>query len=193
MSRSLKFATLFPEELNLNGDQANLIILAKRLSWQQVSVDIHPINNSRILDADLVFVGHGSVAAWNAIETKEPELFSILAELVNGGANVFAVASGAVRLAKALGIEVNEAEHRSEFVSYEQVIGYLNSSSSFEPVVRVKNSILTLLHGPVLAKNPVFADQICIEAGWITKAPEGDLKKEIDELARASRKIALEH
>ena len=193
MSKDLKFATIFPDELNLNGDQANLLVLAKRLSWQGVSVSIQSTTHGNISDADLVFVGHGSVAAWNAIDSKEPELFEALAQLVHGGAYVFAVASGAIRLAQALGMEVSEVEHRSEFVAFDQVVGYLNSSSSLEPVVRFKNATLTLLHGPVLAKNPNFADRLCIEAGWISEAPAGHLKDEIDELAGASRKIALEH
>lgn len=193
MSKKLTFASIFPEDLNLNGDQANLLVLAERLSWQGIQVEILPVTTEKIPDADLIFVGHGSFASWRSISDECPELRKNIVKLIEADEKVLAISSGAIWLADGLGISYQGTEHRSEFLSVDGIVGYLNSAVDLKAIVKHRKSILNMLHGPVLAKNPAFADQICIEAGWISQPPTGELKDEIDLLARQSRKTAFEH
>ena len=74
MSRAIRLATLFPSDLDLNGDQANLLVLLKRLEYRGVKAEIVELNDPSNLDFDLVFLGHGSMAAWAEIDKKHPDL-----------------------------------------------------------------------------------------------------------------------
>jgi CobQ-like glutamine amidotransferase family enzyme len=40
------------------------------------------------------------------------------------------------------------------------VLGYRNCASSLPDVAWIQNVLVTALHGPVLAKNPILADEI---------------------------------
>jgi len=193
VSKKIVLGTLFPEDLNLNGDQANLEILKKRLAWSGVNCEIRKVAPGTYGKVDLLFLGHGSIAAWKSIETHHPEIFKDLAKYVRDGGALFAVSSGATKVLGELGEAVNRVNHRSEFVSANGIVGYLNTDADIEPITRVKKSVFTLLHGPVLAKNPDFADELCIELGWINQRPSGEAVSKVDELAAVSRKTAFEN
>ncbi len=191
MSKVIKIGTLFPKHLNLNGDQANLLALQTRISEYGGSSSVTPVFDLA-LDFDLVFVGHGSQAAWADIESRNPQLLKGLAELVSNGKTVIAIGSGYVKLAGSLGMDVQTGVHRSEFVDVDGVVGYLNSDSLLPIVHNEKNSLLTLLHGPVLVKNPELADSIISNLG-IEVEPKSSYLGELDYLAKESRRIAFEH
>ncbi len=191
MSKVIKIGTLFPKHLNLNGDQANLLALQTRINEYGGSSSVTPIVDL-VSDFDLVFLGHGSQAAWADIESRNPQLLKGLAELVSNGKAVVAIGSGYVKLAGALGMDIRTGVHRSEFVDVDGVVGYLNSDSLLPIVQNEKNSLLTLLHGPVLVKNPELADSIINKLG-IAVEPKSAYLNELDELAKESRRIAFEH
>ncbi len=193
MSRLIKLGSIYPADLNLNGDQANLLVLQKRLKLRGVSCEVVEVTIEQLNEVDLVLVGHGSVAAWKFILQTHPSLMNSLAEQVRAGFPVFAVSSGAIELLKALGERFESGEHRSEFVTEGKLVGYLNSSVKAPLIQKINTSWFTMLHGPVLAKNPEFADEICIELGWLKSESLGKETEQLDELAAISRKIAFEH
>ena len=168
---SFKISTFFPEHLDLNGDQANLIVASKRLEWLGYEVEISAIEKGTELpsETDLIFVGHGSLAAWADINESMTNAISWISNSVQKGCGLMAVASGqewAIRSGLLAG-GANPTERISKFEIAEieglEILGYLNSSTS-APVIQKNGHVLgTQLHGPVLAKNPEFADSYLLE------------------------------
>lgn len=193
MPRRVLLGSLFPNDLNLNGDQANLLVLQKRLELRGVPCKITDVTLAKITDVDLVFLGHGSVAAWEYISKTEPNLFAELSSFVSSGKTLFAVSSGAIRVLNELGEKFDEGDHVSEFVTAQDgIVGYLNSPSKAPLLQKVHSSWFTLLHGPILAKNPFLADQICTELGWLEEVSKNEELAKLDELSSLSRKQAFE-
>jgi CobQ-like glutamine amidotransferase family enzyme len=163
---TLKFVSLFPEHLDLNGDQANLRVLIKRLAWQGLSAEIISVSKGQSIpsDAALIFLGHGSIAAWADIESELIQLVPEIKRLISNGVAFMAVATGHER-AIDLGIFVGKVTKRNRVSKFEvaeidgvEVLGYLNSATD-APVIQKQNLVLgTQLHGPLFAKNPDFAD-----------------------------------
>ena len=196
MSKSLKLAALYPDHLNLNGDMANLLVLQKRLQWQGQEAEIVSLTkSSKLADYDFVLVGHGSNAAWADIKRIDREFFNNVVRYINSGKSALVIASAYDRLVEAvLGSKQSTVSHRSEFVkTSEGIVGYLNTDSNEEVLLWHKNSLFTLLHGPVLVKNPELADELILKSGFVKEVAQNKQSAEIDELARASRKIALEN
>ena len=192
MSKNLVLGTVFPDDLNLNGDQANLLVIQKRLRLQGVTSQIVEVASSDLDEVDLLFLGHGSIAAWDFIDKNHPRAMSDIASYFQSGKPLFAVSSGALRVLGQTGRKFTEGDHRSEFVDADGIIGYLNSPVQNFIFEKIQNSWFTLLHGPVLAKNPDLADQICTELGWVVQPKTSETLLRLDELADASRKIAFE-
>ena len=193
MSSTIRLATLFPRDLNLNGDQANLLVLLKRLELRGISAQIVELTDTSNFDFDLVFLGHGSMAAWAEIDKHHPDLAAKLSAAREKGTFVFAVNSGYLKLAAALEIGSTPGKHRSEFVEVAGNVGYLNSNVDIDLLSYSNSSLLTMLHGPVLAKNPELADRIIRDRGWADISIWNDKLERISQLAKASREIAFEH
>jgi len=194
VSKVLKFAALYPNHLNLNGDHANLLILKKRLEWRGVPVEIievfEPIDFETF---DLVLLGHGSPAAWDDIENIDSSLVSNLVNLINTNVPVLAVSSGYVKLMEFLGSdELSHGQHVSQFANFDGVVGYLNTDVQLPEITWLGNSMLTMFHGPVLAKNPKLADEIIEKAQWCDITLSSSELVNADILAEASRRIAFE-
>jgi CobQ-like glutamine amidotransferase family enzyme len=85
-----------------------------------------------------------------------------------------------------------QIERVSEFKSFEGVVGYVNTEFDLPEISRVVNSVFTLFHGPVLAKNPQLADEIIANANWADVSLTSDKFDEVEKLAQASRQIAFE-
>jgi CobQ-like glutamine amidotransferase family enzyme len=168
---SFKIATLFPEHLDLNGDQANLLVASKRLEWLGYEVNISAIEKATELpsETDLIFVGHGSLAAWADINESMTNAISWISNSVQKGCGFMAVASGqewAIRSGLLAG-DANPTDRISKFeiaeIEGREILGYLNSSTSAPVIQKNGLSFGTQLHGPVLAKNPEFADSYLLE------------------------------
>lgn len=194
MSNSLKFAALYPNHLNLNGDHGNLLVLKKRLLWRGVQVDIVPVIKAQDLaDFDFVLLGHGSKAAWSEVLQIDPELLKKVGELTRAGKSVMAVSSGYECLIEELeGSVAEHAAHLSEFRNVGQIVGYVNTDVVLTEFRTIGKTVLTLFHGPVLAKNPDLADKIISDAGWCEVSVTNTQLKSMDELAKASRRTAFE-
>jgi CobQ-like glutamine amidotransferase family enzyme len=167
----LIFAALYPSHLNLNGDQANLLVAKKRLGWAGIDCEIASIGKGEAIpkNADLIFIGHGSIAAWEDIEDDLTARIPEIGFLVDSGAALMAVATGhewAInsgffenRISKIDRISKFEISSLGEL----EVLGYLNTSTNAPVIQKINLLIGTQLHGPVFAKNPVLVDQFLEE------------------------------
>lgn len=167
----LKIASLFPEHLDLNGDQGNMKVAIKRLEWFGHEASLYAVSKGESIppDTDLIFLGHGSLAAWADLEEHLHLLLAQTKEMIAGGVAFMAVASGYERAIQH-GIFTNNlkpVERISKFEIQEseglEVLGYLNAATD-APVIQ-KNALLlgTQLHGPFFAKNPEYADMYLSE------------------------------
>ena len=193
MSKSIRLAALYPNHLNLNGDLANLLVLQKRLEWYGLEAEVVYVEKTTDLTKfDLVLLGHGSRDAWAQLEDIDPELIPSVASLVTSGTRVLAISSGYELLIEAIdGLVVKHSERVSEFRSHEEIVGYVNSEAEIEPIRWINDSLFTLFHGPVFAKNPDLADKFLGSLITGLSATNEHFSK-ISELAEVSRKTAFE-
>ncbi len=193
MSKTLMLAVLYPGHLNLNGDAANFDVLQRRLEWSGISSEVHHIKKPTNLEKfDYVLLGHGSTHAWSQLADIDPALIPNLVELVRAGVPVMAVSSGYEILFEALkGSTTKHAERVSEFKDSDGVVGYVNSEAQLPEITWVENSLLTLFHGPVFAKNPDLADKFLGNVFTTAKSASVELSY-VNDLAAASRRIAFE-
>jgi CobQ-like glutamine amidotransferase family enzyme len=193
VSKSIRLAALYPNHLNLNGDLANLLVLQKRLEWYGLAADVVYVEKaSDLTKFDVVLLGHGSRDAWAQLEDIDPELIPSVASLVSAGKKVMAVSSGYELLIEAIdGLVVKHSERVSEFRSHEDIVGYVNSEAELEPIRWISDSLFTLFHGPVFAKNPDLADKFLGSLITGLSATNEHFSK-ISELAEVSRKTAFE-
>ena len=193
MSKVIRLAALYPNHLNLNGDLANLAVLKKRLEWYGVEAEVLYVEKSTDLTKfDVVLLGHGSRDAWAQLEDIDPQLIPSVAALVTSGSRVMAVSSGYEILREAIeGLVVKHSERVSEFKDHDGIVGYVNSEAELEPIRWIQNSLFTLFHGPVFAKNPDLADKFL---GSLIEGlePKNEHFSKISELAEVSRKTAFE-
>ena len=193
VSKVIRLAALYPNHLNLNGDFANLTVLQKRLEWYGAEAEVVYVEKSTDLTKfDVVLLGHGSRDAWAQLENIDPELIPSVAALVSNGTKVMAVSSGYEILSEAIeGLVVKHSERVSEFKDQDGIVGYVNSEAELEPIRWIQNSLFTLFHGPVFAKNPDLADKFLgsLIAGLV---PKNEHFSKISGLAEVSRKTAFE-
>ena len=168
---SLKLVSLFPSHLDLNGDQANLKVLVKRLEWFGYKSSIIEVNKGDEVpqDAALIFLGHGSMAAWSDIESDLAKVVPAINAHISLGGAFMAVATGHERAIE-LGIFTGSVSSRERVSKFEiaelngvEVLGYLNSATDAPVIQKSGLSIGTQLHGPVFAKNPNFVDSYLAE------------------------------
>jgi CobQ-like glutamine amidotransferase family enzyme len=193
VSKVIRLAALYPNHLNLNGDLANLAVLQKRLEWYGLDAEVVYVEKSTDLTKfDVVLLGHGSRDARAQLEDIAPELIPSVAALVASGSRVMAVSSGYEILIEAIeGVVVKHSERVSEFKDHDGIVGYINSEAELEPIRWIQNSLFTLFHGPVFAKNPDLADKFLGSLITGLSATNEHFSK-ISELAEVSRKTAFE-
>lgn len=200
----IRLYSLMPDRLNLNGDQANLIILQKRMAWQGIQAEIVPICSPEDMREALAFashnpqetfvlIGHGSVAAMRTLEPWKAEVRAWIDQLINLGCSGLAVGSGFELLLD----DIKRKERVSEFAVAQlregvQGLGYVNSDAEL-PLIEVVGAgfVRTLLHGPVLAKNPHLADWFLKRMGVTVK--QNDRTKEIDAIVAKVWELEANH
>jgi len=161
-------AALYEDHLDLNGDQANLKVLAKRASWYGIELEIIDVQKGQNLPAatDLIFIGHGSQAAWQEVSADLDRLYDSIRQHLDNGGTLMAVASG-YEMCVSKGL-ISGANHKQPRVSKfeiaelegQKVLGYLNTESTLPVVQRQSGALLTMLHGPFFVKNPSIADEV---------------------------------
>jgi CobQ-like glutamine amidotransferase family enzyme len=161
-------AALYAQHLDLNGDQANLKVLATRASWYGIDLEIIDVQKGQDLPAgvDLIFIGHGSQAAWQDVAADLDRLNEPIRQHLKNDGALMAVASGyEMCVSRGLVAGANQKQPRvSKFevaeLDGQQVLGYVNTESTLPIVQQQSGALLTMLHGPFFAKNPSIADAL---------------------------------
>lgn len=194
----IKLLELYPEHLNLNGDLANLRVLQKQFGMRGLDASIIQYRKGDPLPArpDFFVIGHGSVAAWADIQGDFETVLEHLAALSSEGVPGLFVASGFERSAqRVFDVAPGLTEYRSKFVVVDnelgKTLGYLNSASNLPLVHLTNNSIGTLLHGPILAKNPQLVERLVASICDRKGISAGDLvqSEEVDQMADLVKEI----
>lgn len=201
----IRLGAFHHERLDLNGDLGNLLVLSHRLNAYGFDCEVVELTGQNFerelgVGLDFAFLGHGSKAAWLAIKNEDVDFESAVLATIDRGVDMLAVASGFEMLVEfgALVIAAQLIERRSEFVSYEwnnfELLGYLNADKNLPAFYAYKNIYATMLHGPVLAKNPELADfmieGILKKRGASIHKGERSVLVKIDELSEAARAVA---
>ena len=198
----IRLGTVYPERLNLNGDQGNLLALTKFLRLAGFEVEVRPVSNTaQALDCHFVLLGHGSMAAMDSLE-------SVLSAM-----DIAAITSAVPGIAVGSGYEwlssngftaqsINRQERESEFqvgsLGAVTALGYRNTDSGLPNLAFTGKWLCTMLHGPVLAKNPVLLARIAkavVEAAGSSwpHAETSELREWVDVLNEVCSRIwALE-
>lgn len=206
--RALEIAVLFPHHLNLNGDLANAGVLAKRAGWLGLAtnVTIVDLHDSPPDHADLIILGHGTRNAWLQIANEGSVVLDWLDSMIEQGVVILSVSSGFEYLSNRghfgpQWASTGNAPYRSEFAVTQatvfknelEVLGYLNSDSGLPMFLAEGRLLGTLLHGPVLAKNPRLADLILAEITGLEVNAESEgsatILKRIDQVVEEVWKL----
>lgn len=197
---SVILGTIFGTRLNLNGDQGNLLALRRFLEAAGSAVEVRSVNTTEeALQCNFLMLGHGSMAAMESLHSNLAALdWKPILERVPG----LAVGSGFEWLAREiLGTTVTHSDERvSEFqvaaMGSITALGYRNSDTDLPNLQLNGNFICTMLHGPLLAKNPKLlqrAAQAAAKSAGIQLEATPALKAWIADLNRISGTIwALE-
>jgi CobQ-like glutamine amidotransferase family enzyme len=196
----IRFLELYPEHLNLNGDLANVLVLRRQFEMRGYEVEVQTIRKGDPLPEsfDFFLLGHGSAAAWQDIRDDLTRVLPILKNATDRLVSGMVVASGFENSANILfGLESATRSRRSEFAIVEvgghELLGYVNSESDLPTAIWSKNVLGTLLHGPVLAKNPQlisdFIENICSRRGEQVRPLE--MQNEADQLASLVQQVWL--
>jgi CobQ-like glutamine amidotransferase family enzyme len=207
----IRLGVLFPDHLNLNGDFGNIEVLARQFEWRGMACDVVRVEDEHHLSdgLDFLLVGHGSSAAWDSISDRLKSLKGGLRKLVESGTPGLCVSTGfeeLVRLAVIAGVGCKSIPERlSKFVVHtdgiHEVLGYLNTDVDLPLLHREGEFVCTMLHGPVLAKNPALLlellQNISMHAGVqleaIQKSEKADLVADlIEEVWKLERELASE-
>ena len=154
--------TPFADRLNLNGDQGNALVLMEYL--KACGVETQQVQDPEQLGANtpnFVLLGHGSKASmasiWQQLEQLKPQLQhwqQTVPGLAVGSSVLWLVENGLSPQ------RVNAGPQQSEFVTTNfdgsAVLGYRNTDSGLANLSKNGEWVESMLHGPVLAKNPVL-------------------------------------
>lgn len=156
----IHLVAIAPQICNLNGDQGNLLALRNYLVAAGFKVQLEAVElGAPIPQGHFSLLGHASDAGMALLG---PWLDEALQE-PTGGLRL-AVGSGALYTFARSETAINRVERVSQFEVTEfegiDVLGYRNSDTNAPALLRVQSTLLTMLHGPVLAKNPALLDRI---------------------------------
>lgn len=167
---NIRLATLLGDQFNINGDQANLLVLQKRLTWLGFASEVISVASSDQLvasEAHFVLLGHGSLAANKSASSTWPSMaedFLSLTRKLPG----LAVGSGASSISAAAGSSLSRldepiSEFATEALDDLELLGYKFADVTPAITHMVNEAVVTWLHGPILAKNPRLADALIIK------------------------------
>ena len=174
-----KIYTLMPDRLNLNGEQGNVLVLKRRIEWlgfrvEVVSVDSVAKLSELITSGDLakggsfVFIGQGSLETFGLFEKQKDSVTNLYSQLQQAEIPTLVVGTLFELLASAPKLP----EFRSEFVLEKfvgadfDILGYAGTAYQVEAIKLTGSSFIeSVLHGPILAKNPKLADWFLSKIG----------------------------
>lgn len=198
----IRLLELYPDHLNLNGDRGNLLVLQRRLEWAEIEVTVSSYQAGGSLGGqapDFVLLGHGSPAAWRQIYADLARIAPILQTWIDGSTQMLAVSSGFAALhglLSGLPSEVNKVPRISKFevaeFADEQIVGYKNTDLDLPTIERFGNLIGTVLHGPLLAKNPKLSEEILSGILGNGQSENFELSEPVKNYVEDARKLAIE-
>ncbi len=196
---------LYPKEMNIYGDNGNLLVLEKRLAWRGIGVKIHKIGIGDALPdtVHLVLGGGGQDKGQSLISEDLRSKAARLTELADSGVPMLMICGmyqmfghyfKTVEGEKIPGVGIidafteagdgrlignisEETTRWGTLVGYENHSGLTRLGKSSQPLGAtqsrqgnngedftegaVQNNVFgSYLHGPVLAKSPLFADYL---------------------------------
>ncbi len=191
----IEFFTLASDRLNLNGDQANVFVLRKRLDWLGVAssvTEVAPENFEAVAkelvaspEGKFVMLGHGSKAAMGSFAEYADSIRSAALDLASAGVSGLAVGSCYEMLCP----DFKRIERVSDYADVEangglpRTFGYVNTDTNL-PVISLlgERFVVTMVHGPVFARTPELADQMLfglgVSVGTNANSVEADLYAE---------------
>ena len=169
----ITFHTLCPDRLNLNGDQANLFVLQKRLEWQGIDSQIASVESLADLneinpDTGFLMMGHGSQAAMRTLESMSGEFRDRVFELAAQGLAGLAVGSGYEMLFPDFtrGKRISDYADVPAANGLPELFGYVNTDTNLPVTTVIGDSfVCAMVHGPVLARTPALADILLQKMG----------------------------
>lgn len=198
----IRLLELYPDHLNLNGDRGNLLVLQRRLEWAEIEVTVssHQVGDSLGGQApDFVLLGHGSPAAWRQVYADLARIAPTLQTWIDESTQMLAVSSGFAALhglLRGLPSEVNKVPRISKFevaeFAEEQIVGYKNTDLDLPTIERFGNLIGTVLHGPLLAKNPKLSEKIVSGILGNSQSENFELSEPLKNYVEDARKLAIE-
>lgn len=198
----IRLLELYPDHLNLNGDRGNLLVLQRRLEWAEIEVTVSSYQAGGSLGGqapDFVLLGHGSPAAWRQIYADLARIAPTLQTWIDGSTQMLAVSSGFAALhglLSGLPSEVNKVPRISKFevaeFADEQIVGYKNTDLDLPTIERFGNLIGTVLHGPLLAKNPKLSEEILSGILGNGQSENFELSEPVKNYVEDARKLAIE-
>lgn len=198
----IRLLELYPDHLNLNGDRGNILVLQRRLEWAEIEVTVssHQVGDSLGGQApDFVLLGHGSPAAWRQIYADLARIAPTLQTWIDESTQMLAVSSGFAALhglLRGLPSEVNKVPRISKFevaeFAEEQIVGYKNTDLDLPTIERFGNLIGTVLHGPLLAKNPKLSEEILSGILGNSQSENFELSEPLKNYVEDARKLAIE-
>jgi len=196
----IEFFTFAPIRLNLNGDQANMLVLRKRLEWLGYESKLTILDSladvtefsKRFEDSSkekFLLLGHGSRAAMASFEPVAAEIRSTVLEMASNGLVGLAVGSSYELLQPSFKRVSRNSDYAdiAPIDGLPRLFGYVNSDTDLKPVSRLgQNFVGSLVHGPLLARSPELADYFLNLLGVQTKA--NARSKEVDAFAEGASK-----
>ncbi len=234
----LTITHLYPELLNLYGDRGNVMTLAYRCQWRDLSVRVEEVNLGDRTDfsgSDILFIGGGSDREQGMLSDDLARIRDHLARAVEerlvvlavcggyqmlgmsyrdaGGREIpglgildFHTTDGKGRLTGNTAVEIMIRGKKEIITGFENhggrthlgtvdslgrvLSGHGNNGRDGREGARYKNLFCTYLHGPVLPRNPWFADYL-ISLALSRKGKSADLKSLDDSLEIAARSRLL--
>lgn len=190
-----KIYTVMPTRLNLNGEQGNVLVIQRRLQWlgipfETISLEtledffdaIPTMKNEA--DESFVFIGQGSLETFEQLQQNFTKLKTSIDQLSGSGVPTLIVGTCYEVLS---GSKLRSA-YFSEFVVEEfqpsrfDVLGYAATGYDL-PALAVKGNsvVMSVMHGPILAKNPKLSDWF-LNAMGISRTENANFS-EVDEIA----------
>ena len=194
----ISFYTLFADRLNLNGDQANILVLQKSLEWQGIASEVVELTTERDFEelsvgftndpaGKFLLVGHGSIAAMQSFTSMHNAVQSAVRELAKAGLPGLAVGSGYELLVPDFlrGARLSDYADIAATETLPRIHGYVNSNTDLPLVSSLGEAfICTMVHGPVLARTPELADMLLSRMGVVVTPSENS--RQADAFAAAA-------
>lgn len=195
---AIRLGAFYGSRLNLNGDQGNLLALKRYLEAAGYEVEVVAVGTTeQALSCNFLLLGHGSMAAMASLQERLmafdwQKVMSTIPGLTVGSGTEWLATHGFAQPIQ------NRGERVSEFqvgnLGEIKVLGYRNTDTDLANIALSQQFLVSMLHGPVLAKNPILLHKAAVatlkSAGldWNPPTP-GALKDWVEILNSLSSQI----